>query len=125
MIWQAAFGSTACAPTVKGFSDARIMRGSQCCALEVAAQIQIVRPGLRYRLEQADFLKLGEPLQDMFVGMAAQTGTDHGGGCPGADQLKHPPVFNRNVGTLVHGCLAAGVGASVDSLCWLHVYLHG
>jgi len=73
------------APTAGRFSAARIMRGSQCRPAKVAAEIQIVRAGLRYRFEQADLLKLGEPLQDMFVRMAAQTGSDHGDVRPGAD----------------------------------------
>src|SRR5437879_511826 len=97
------------------------MRGSQCRPAEVAAEIQIVRAGLRYRFEQADLLEPGEPFQDVRVRMAAQTGADHGGVRPGANQFKHSPVFNGNVGTLVQECLLAGAGAPVDSLCWLHV----
>src|SRR2546427_1713439 len=102
-----------------------MMRGSQCRPVEVAADIQIVRAGLRCRFEQAHLLEPGEPFEDVLVRMAAQTGADHGGVRPGTDQFKHAPVFNGNVSTLVQECLLAGAGASVDSLCWLHARLHG
>src|SRR2546429_9949851 len=98
-----------------------MVRRSQWRPGEFAAEIQIVRASVRYRFEQADLLGPGEPFKGVLVRMAAQTGADHGGVRPGANQFKHSPVFNGNVGTLVQECLLAGAGASVDSLCWLHV----